>query len=116
MGRYAVKRCQQLSAVPVELVDDQGQIIAVVAGFLRYLSTRGCSPNTLSGYAHDLLHFYQFLACHGLTIDTFCPAESLALLEYLRQLPSRRPSVWVWYWRRLPLDSRQRVLPPRRST
>jgi site-specific recombinase XerD len=71
-----VKRCQQVGAVTFELVDDQGEIIAVVAGFLRYLSARGCSPNTLSAYAHDLLHFYRFLTCHGLTIDTFGPSTA----------------------------------------
>jgi len=87
-----VKRCQQVGSVAFELVDDQGEIIAVVAGFLRYLTARGCSPNTLSAYAHDLLHFYRFLACYGLTIDIFGPTESLALLEYLRHLPSLRPA------------------------
>jgi integrase len=85
-----VCRRQQAGNVSFELIDDQGEIIAVVAGFLRYLSARGCSPNTLSAYAHDLLHFHRFLTCHGLTIETFGPAESLALLQYLRQLPSRR--------------------------
>jgi integrase len=87
-----VKRCQQVGTVSFELVDDQGEVIAVVAGFLRYLGARGCSPNTLSAYAHDLLHFYRFLVCRGLTIDAFGPTESLALLEYLRQLPSQRPA------------------------
>jgi integrase len=87
-----VKRRQQVGTISFELVDDHGEVIAVVAGFLRYLSARGCSPNTLSAYAHDLLHFYRFLACHGLTIDVFGPTESLALLEYLRQLPSWRPA------------------------
>jgi site-specific recombinase XerD len=87
-----VKRCQQVGTVSFELVDDQGEIVAVVAGFVRYLSARGCSPNTLSAYAHDLLHFYRFLTRHSLTVGTFGPAESLALLEYLRQLPSRRPA------------------------
>ena len=31
-----------------ELLDDNGQAIPVVAGFLRQLRARGCSPNTLS--------------------------------------------------------------------
>jgi integrase len=83
---------QLLGNVSFDLVDDQGEVIAAVAGFLRYLSARGCSPKTLSAYAHELLHFHRFLACYGRTIETFGPAESLALLEYLRQLPSRRPA------------------------
>ena len=76
--------------VSFDLLDDQGQFVTPVTGFLRYLTARGCSPNTLSAYAHDLLHFYRFLARSGWSVDTFGPPESLALLEYLRQLPSRR--------------------------
>jgi site-specific recombinase XerD len=83
---------KEMGNVSFELVDDQGEIVTPVAGFLRCLTGRGCSPNTLSAYAHDLLHFYRFLACHALSIGMFGPAESLALLEYLRQLPSRRPA------------------------
>jgi integrase len=74
------------------LVDDQGEIVPKVSGFLRYLAARGCSPNTLCAYAHDLLHFHRFLVEHALSIDAFGPVESLVLLEYLRQLPSRRPA------------------------
>ncbi len=81
---------QENGKVSFQLVDDHGEIVTAVAAFLRYLSARGCSPNTLSAYAHDLLHLYRFLACHALSIDTFGPAESLVLLEYLRQSPSRR--------------------------
>jgi hypothetical protein len=68
--RMRVCRYQKDGKVSFELVDDQGEIVTAAAGFLRYLSARGCSPNTLSAYAHDLLHFYRFLAHHGLTIDT----------------------------------------------
>lgn len=87
-----VNRRQQVSTVSFELVDDHGEIVLEVDGFLRYLTARGSSPNTLSAYAHDLLHFYRFLERDGLSIETFGPAESLALLDYLRQLPSRRPA------------------------
>jgi integrase len=87
-----VKRHQQAEKVWFELVDDQGEIVPSAAGFLRYLAARGCSPNTLSAYAHDLLHFHRFLVERALPFDAFGPAESLDLLEYLRQLPSRRPA------------------------
>ena len=40
-----------------ELLDDNDQPIPVVSGFMRHLRTRGCSPNTLSAYCFDLLHF-----------------------------------------------------------
>src|SRR6266699_1681734 len=66
--------------------------IAEVHGFLRHLGARACSPNTLCAYAHDLLHFYQFLELTGLNVDVFGPPESLTLLEHLRRVPSRRPT------------------------
>ncbi len=73
-----------------ELLDDEDRSIPLVSGFLRHLTTRGCSPNTVSAYAHDLLHFSHFLAERGSTYHDFEPPDSLALLEYLREVPSRK--------------------------
>src|SRR5262245_7015119 len=87
-----VNRRRQVGTLSFELLDDHGEVVLEVDGFLRYLAAADCSPNTLSAYAHDLLHFYRFLERDGLSIETFGPAESLALLEYLRQLSSRRPT------------------------
>ena len=50
-----------------ELLDDDDQPIEVVSGFMRHLRARGSSPNTLSAYAYDLLHFMRFLKAHHLT-------------------------------------------------
>jgi hypothetical protein len=36
----------------VALIDDAGQSVAVVSGFLRHLAARGCSPNTLTAYGY----------------------------------------------------------------
>lgn len=77
---------------PFELLDDDGHPVPEADGFMRHLSARGCSPNTLSAYAHDLLHFFRFLNKEGLTHDEFTAARSLAFLEYLRGVPSKR---WV---------------------
>ena len=87
-----VQRRQQDGSIAFELLDDHDRPIAEVDGFLRHLGARACSPNTLCAYAHDLLHFYQFLERTGLNVDAFGPPESLALLEYLRRVPSRRPT------------------------
>ncbi len=76
--------------VSYELLDDSGRPVPLVTGYLRHLGARGYSPNTLSAYAHDLLHFSRFLQGRGLGYADFTPAESLALLEYLRETPSRR--------------------------
>src|SRR5713226_5708441 len=72
-----------------ELLDDDDQPIPVVAGFLRHLCARGCSPNTLSAYAYDLLHFMTFLKEQQLTYQEFTPPHALLFLEYLTTLPRR---------------------------
>lgn len=73
-----------------ELLDDNGQTIPVVAGFLRHLRARGYSPNTLSAYAYDLLHFMTFLKEQQLTYLDFAPRHAFLLLEYLSMHPSRK--------------------------
>ncbi len=75
----------------VELLDDDGEPVEVVSGFLRFLAARNCSPNTLVSYAYDLRHLWRFFARNGLTWQEFAPRHSIALLEYLRSVPSRRP-------------------------
>src|SRR5512135_137630 len=78
-------------ALRVELLGDDGEPIEVVAGFLRFLAARDCSPNTLIAYAYDLRHLWWFFARQELTWTEFSPPDSIALLEYLRSVPSRRP-------------------------
>jgi integrase len=75
----------------VELLDEDGEPIGVVSGFLRFLAARDCSPNTLVSYAYDLRHLWEFFARDGLTWEEFAPRHSIAFLEYLRSVPSRRP-------------------------
>ncbi len=75
-----------------ELLDDNEEPIAAISGFMRHLHARGCSPNTLAAYIYDLQHFVQFLKEQQLTYQQFNPAHSLAFLEYLSTLPSRKPS------------------------
>jgi integrase len=71
------------------LLDDEGLPILVVSNFLGYLRARGCSPNTLCAYAHDLQHFYRFLKDESIQIQDFTPPRTLDLLQYLRAVPSR---------------------------
>lgn len=73
-----------------EMLDESAQPIAVVSAFMRHLAARGYSPNTLSAYAYDLLHFFRFLSGQKLTWEDFTPALSLAFLEYLRQVSSHK--------------------------
>jgi integrase len=85
-----VRKVHQENGTRFELLDDEDRPIPEAAGFLRFLEARGCSPNTLSAYAHDLLHFYRFLDREGSTCEGFTPRASLRFLEYLRSVPSRR--------------------------
>jgi integrase len=87
-----VQRVQLTSEhdVSFELLDDDNQPILMVSGFMRHLHARGCSPNTLSAYAYDLLHFMSFLQEHQLTYHEFRPPHALLFLEYLSRLPSRK--------------------------
>lgn len=73
-----------------ELLDDQGQPIEIVNGFLHYLTATGASPHTLSAYSYDLLHFSRFLKNQNLAFEEFSPPHSLQLLAYLRELPVKR--------------------------
>ena len=73
-----------------ELLDESGQPVPVVSSFLRHLRARSYSPNTLSAYAYDLLHFMTFLQEQRLTYQEFRPPHALLFLEYLSVLPSRR--------------------------
>jgi hypothetical protein len=54
--------------IHVELLDDDGTAIPTVSPFLRHLSARGYSPNTLLAYAQDLQRLFRFLErfTHGL--------------------------------------------------
>jgi integrase len=71
------------------LFDSEDLEVAAVSDFLRHLRARGSSPNTLSAYAYDLLHFFRFLAGAGITYREFTPRRALDLLQYLRDVPAR---------------------------
>jgi len=70
-------------------VDGQGEPLPLVASFARGLRARGCSPNTVVAYLHDLRRFYDFLEGAGLEVERFTPAHTLDLLGFLNQILSR---------------------------
>jgi integrase len=76
----------------VELLDDDGTVIPAVSPFLRHLRARGCSPNTLLAYAHDLQRLWGFLRSAGFGLGDFTPARALDFLAYLRELSCRGPT------------------------
>ena len=87
-----VRHVQASGGVSVELLDDADQPLVVVSQFLHHLSARGYSPNTISAYAYDLLHFMRFLKKQQLTYQEFRPPHAFQFLEYLSTVPSRHPA------------------------
>ena len=88
-----VRRIRDASNCPFyELLDHSDQPIPVVSQFLRYISSRGCSPNTVSAYAYDLLHFTRFLDVQGWKYEDFTPGKSIRFLEYLHNIRNQRPT------------------------
>jgi integrase len=85
-----VQRRYNNGSLQVELLDDTGVPVAIVADFLRQLTARGCSPNTVVAYAHDLQHLWRFLNERGLNWNDLRPSDTLGLLEQLRATPCRR--------------------------
>jgi len=85
-----VQKVHANSGYEFALLDDEGLAISVVTNFLAYLRARGCSPNTIVAYAHDLQHLFQFLEAADIHYQEFTPRRTLDFLQYLRAVPSRR--------------------------
>lgn len=84
-----VQKIRDDSGLRFLLIDGEGLEVIAVSDFLRHLRARGSSPNTLSAYAYDLLHFFRFLAGAGITYREFSPRRALDLLQYLRDVTAR---------------------------
>ena len=69
----------------VRLVDDHGEPAAEVNRFLRLLTVREYSPNTVRAYAHDLQKLFAFLAEAGIAAAEFTPARAVEFLQWLRR-------------------------------
>jgi hypothetical protein len=78
------------NASTFELLDETGQPIEAVSGFMRHLRARGCSPNTLSAYAFDLLHFTTFLTKQQLTYQEFTPPHAVWQTGQCERSPDAR--------------------------
>jgi integrase len=74
----------------VLLLDADGNEVPEVCEFLRTLTVRRFSPNTVRAYAHDLQKLMLFLTDHDLTVDEFTPARAVEFLASLRRMPSAR--------------------------
>lgn len=74
----------------VVLVDEDGAAVVEVSEFLRTLTVRRYSPNTVRAYAYDLRRLMLFLNERGLGPGEFTPAQAVDFLMTLRRTPSAR--------------------------
>jgi len=74
----------------VLLIDADGNEVSEVCEFLRTLTVRRFSPNTVRAYAYDLQKLMVFLDGHCLTVEEFSPARAVDFLASLRRTPSAR--------------------------
>ena len=63
-----------------------------VCRFPDHLGDREFSPNKLAAYGYDLKYLFTFLDREGLDWQDFRAPHMLALLAFLRRVPSRRPA------------------------
>ena len=70
--------------ISISVTDESGTSVAVVNAFLAYLSARDCSPNTTIAYAHDLSHWWAFLAAQRLSWHEIRPVHTVEFLQFLR--------------------------------
>lgn len=73
----------------VQFLDGSGCQVHVVSRYLAYLGARGCSPNTVRAYAHDLLHLWRFLERERLAWSELRPRSAMEILAFLRSESSR---------------------------
>lgn len=98
----------------IELVGSHGNPIVIVGEFLKFLAARGCSPNTIRAYAHDLAHLWRFLSATRLDWHRLTPQYALDFVVHLRTVPAsghpriRGPVLAARSGRRVPGP----VLPP----
>jgi integrase/recombinase XerD len=76
----------------VRLIGDDGEPVGPACRFLDHLGDREFSPNTLAAYGYDLKYLFTFLDREGVDWQDFRAPHVLALLAFLRRVPSRRPA------------------------
>jgi integrase len=87
-----IKKRMSNGEVSISVTDESGTPVAVVSSFLAYLSARECSPNTSIAYAHDLSHWWKFLAAQRLSWYEIRPVHTVEFLQFLRRVTTTHRS------------------------
>ncbi len=87
MFRVAAREEEPFFAV----LDDAGQEVAVIAGYLGYVATRGFSRHTVRAYAYDMLAFWRWLEATGKDARQVTTEDLLRYIEWekRRENPQR---------------------------
>lgn len=76
------------------LVDSDGSLAVKHANaYLKSLTTRGLSPQTVRSYAYDILAIYRWLDSYGRRLEQLCQADLLDFVEGLRLREAKPRSV-----------------------
>ena len=86
---FKVQRANDVSG-GITIVDGDRNPVEPVGQFLTYLSVRGYSPNTISAYAYDLTHLWNFLSSKGWTWDSLSVGSAVEFFVHLRSAQSKR--------------------------
>ena len=73
------------------VLDDEGQEVEVIAGYLGYVATRGFSRHTVRAYAYDMLAFWRWLEETGKDARQVTTEDLLRYIEWekRRENPQR---------------------------
>jgi len=73
------------------VLEDTGQEVAIIAGYLGYVATRGFSRHTVRAYAYDMLAFWRWLAATGKDVWQVTTEDLLRYIEWekRRENPQR---------------------------
>lgn len=97
-GEYLMSRvAAQGDALFWSVLDDSGQEVEVIAGYLRQVSARGFSPHTVRAYAYDMLAFWRWLTDAGKDVWCVTTEDLLRYIEWeKRRVNPQRPGTNVY--------------------
>lgn len=75
------------------LIDKNKKIIEIVQDFLRFLSAKNYSPNTVKNYAYDLKYYFEYLDGIEKSYQNIKPAELVNFIDHLRHYQSSSSSI-----------------------